>query len=39
MNLPLDELKEKMVTRIKKETDDVKNCENRAKDLKNMIDT
>lgn len=39
LNLPLDELKEKFVTKIKTETDTVKDLENRAKDLKRMIDT
>jgi len=39
MNLPLDELKEKFVTKIKTETDSTKELENRAKDLKRMIDT
>lgn len=39
LNLPLDELKEKFVTKIKVETDNVKAMEDRAKDLKKMIDT
>lgn len=39
LNLPLDDLKEKFVTKIKTDTDNIKEMENRAKDLKRMIDT
>lgn len=39
LNLPLDELKEKFVTKIKTESDNVKELEDRAKDLKRMIDS
>lgn len=39
LNLPLDELKEKFVTKIKTDSDQIKALEDRAKDLKRMIDT
>jgi len=38
LNLPIDELKERFITKIKNEGEITKNLEERAKDLKRMID-
>jgi histidinol dehydrogenase len=39
LDLSLDEMKDRLVSKIKTETDDIKNFEKRAKDLKKLIDT